>query len=123
MNDSPSGILSAALSLPQAIEKLKIFSEERYFLAKDCFKASREASTHAFNNKSLCMKDRIMACKLRVAARVLESGLKDPEAAVTALQKMPFLNCVTVTQIMCKHGFLHAILRQNYIEILIRDDV
>ena len=39
------------------------------------------------------------------------------------LQKMPFLNCVTVTQIMCKHGFLHAILRQNYIEILIRDDV
>ena len=39
------------------------------------------------------------------------------------LQKMPFLNCVTVTQIMCKHGFLHAILRQNYIKILIRDDV
>ena len=43
--------------------------------------------------------------------------------AKCARQKMPFLNCVTVTQIMCKHGFLHAILRQNYIEILIRDDV
>ena len=37
-----------------------------------------------------------------------------------ALQKMSFLNCVTVTQNMCTDGFLHAILRQN---ILARDDV
>ena len=27
-----------------------------------------------------------------------------------SLQKMSFLNCVTVTQNMCKDGFLHAIL-------------
>ena len=36
------------------------------------------------------------------------------------LQKIPFLNCVTVTQNMCIDGFLHPILRQN---ILARDDV
>ena len=36
---------------------------------------------------------------------------------------MSFLNCVTVTQNMCKDGFLHPILRQNYTEILTRDDV
>ena len=39
---------------------------------------------------------------------------------VHSLQKMPFLNCVTVTQNMCIDGFLHPILRQN---ILARDDV
>ena len=84
MNDTASGILNAALSLPQAIQQLKISSDKRFVSAQDCFKASREAATHAFNNKSLSIKDRIMACKLRVAARILESGLEDPEAATTA---------------------------------------
>jgi hypothetical protein len=84
MNDTASGILNAALSLPQAIRKLKISSDKPFISAQDCFKASREAATHAFNNKSLSIKDRIMACKLRVAARILESGLEDPEAATTA---------------------------------------
>ncbi|CAB3978500.1 Hypothetical predicted protein [Paramuricea clavata] len=84
MNDTASGILNIALSLPQAIQRLKISSDKRFVSAQDCFKASREAATHAFNNKSLSIKDRIMACKLRVAARILESGLEDPEAATTA---------------------------------------
>jgi hypothetical protein len=84
MNDTASGILNAALSLPQAIRKLKISSDKRFVPAQDCFKASREAATHAFNNKSLSIKDRIMACKLRMAARILESGLEAPEAAITA---------------------------------------
>ena len=83
VNDSKSGILDTALSLPQAIQRLNISSKERFVSAKDRFKASREAATHAFNNKSLIIKDRIMACKLRVAATILESGLEDPEAAVT----------------------------------------
>jgi hypothetical protein len=86
MNDTASGILNAALSLPQAIQKLKISSDKRFVSAQDCFKASRERATDAFNNKSLSIKDRIMACKLRVAARILESGLEDPEAAITACQ-------------------------------------
>jgi hypothetical protein len=84
MNDTASGILNAALSLPQAIQRLKISSDKRFVSAQDCFKASRERATDAFNNKSLSIKDRIMACKLRVAARILESGLEDPKAATTA---------------------------------------
>ena len=84
VNASASGVLNAVLSLPQAVEKLKISSEERFVSAKDCFKASRERATDAFNNKSLSIKDRIMACKLRVVARILESGLDDPDAATTA---------------------------------------
>ena len=84
MNDTASGILNAALSLPQAIQRLKIFSDKRFVSAQDCFKASRERATDAFNNKSLSIKDRIMACKLRVAARILESGLEEPEAAINA---------------------------------------
>ena len=84
VNDSASGVLNAVLSLSQAVERLKILSEERFVSAKDCFKASRERATDAFNNKSLSIKDRIMACKLRVAARILESGLDDPDAATAA---------------------------------------
>ena len=84
VNNTASGILNAALLLPQAIQKLKISCDERFVSAKDRFKASREQATIAFNNKSLSIKDRIMACKLRVAATILESGLEDPEAAITA---------------------------------------
>ena len=84
VNASASGVLNAALSLPRVVERLKISSEERFVSAKDCFKASRERATDAFNNKSLSIKDRIMACKLRVAARILESGLDDPDAATAA---------------------------------------
>ena len=84
MNDTASGILNAALSLPQAIQKLKISCDGRFVSAKDCFKVSRERATDAFNNKSLSIKNRIMACKLRVAARILELGLEDPEAATAA---------------------------------------
>ena len=84
VNASASDVLNAALSLPRIVERLKISSEERFVSAKDCFKASRERATDAFNNKSLSIKNRIMACKLRVAARILESGLDDPDAATAA---------------------------------------
>ena len=73
-----------SLSLPQETERLKISSEERFVSAEDCFKASRESATQAFNNKSLSIKDRIMACKLRVPTRILKSGLDDPDVASTA---------------------------------------
>ena len=84
MDDSASGVLNTVLSLPRAIERLKISSEKLFVSAEGCFKASRERATDAFNNKSLNIKDRIMACKLRVAARILESGLDEPDAATTA---------------------------------------
>ena len=81
-----SGVLNAALSLPHEIQRLKISSNKGFVSAQDCFKASRERATDAFNNESLSIKDRIMACKLRVAARILELGLEHPEAAITACQ-------------------------------------
>ena len=84
VNDSASGVFNAVSSLSQAIQSMKVSSGKLFVSAEDCFKASREAATHAFNNKSLSIKDRIMACKLRVAARILESGLDDPDAATTA---------------------------------------
>ncbi|CAB4023762.1 Hypothetical predicted protein [Paramuricea clavata] len=84
INDTASGILNAALSLPQAIQRLKISSDKRFVSAQDRFKESRKAATYAFHDKSLSIKDRIMACKLRVAASILESGLEDPEVAITA---------------------------------------
>ena len=83
-NVSASDVLSAVSSYSQAIQSLKVSSGKLFVSAEDCFKASREAATHAFNNKSLSIKDRIMACKLRVAARILESGLDDPDAATAA---------------------------------------
>ena len=84
LNDSASGILKAALTLLQTIQRLKISSKKRFVSAQNCFKASRERASDAFNNKSLSIKNRIMACKLRVAARILELGLEHLEAAVTA---------------------------------------
>jgi hypothetical protein len=84
INDTASGAINAVLFLPQVIQKLKISCGERFVSAKECFKASRERATDAFNNKSLSISDRIVACKFRVAARILESGLEDPVAATTA---------------------------------------
>ena len=89
INCTASGVLNAALSLPHEIQRLKISSDKRFVSAQDRFKASREAATHAFNNESLSIKDRIMACKLRVAATILELGLEDPKAAITACQQSP----------------------------------
>ena len=85
-NNTEPSILNAVLSLPKAVavQRLKILSDKRFISAQDCFRKSHEAATYAFNNKSLSIKDRIMACKLRVAARILELGLEDPEAATTA---------------------------------------
>ena len=76
--------MNATLLLPQATQKLKISCDRRFLPAKERFKASRERATDAFNNKSLGVKDRIMACKLHVAATILESGLEDLEAATIA---------------------------------------
>ena len=84
INCTASGVLNAALSLPQEIQRLKISSNKRFVSVQDRFKASRERATDAFNNESLTIKDRIMACKLRVAATIIELGLEDPEAAITA---------------------------------------
>ncbi|CAB4020932.1 Hypothetical predicted protein [Paramuricea clavata] len=115
MNDTD--IFNAALSLPQAIQQLKISSDKRFGSAQDCFKASREAATHAFNNKSLSIKDRIMACKLRMAARILESGLEDPEAATTAcllsLEELHGLSAIQEMFAVFLKGGLKSMLKKT----------
>ena len=109
------------MSLRQAIESLKISSEERLVSAKECFKPSRERATDAFNNKSLSIKDRIMACKLRVAARILESGLDDPDAAITAcLLSLEELHGLLAIQemfdVFCKGGLTSMLKKSKRFE-------
>ena len=121
VNDSASGVLNAVLSLPRAIERLKISSEERFVSAKDCFKASRERATDAFNNKSLSIKNRIMACKLRVAARIPEPGLDEPDAATTAcllsLKKLHDLPAIQeMFAVFCKGGLRSMVKKAERLE-------
>ena len=66
------------LVLPEAAKKLKITSQESFASAKASFKAAREKATEAFNNEALCIEDRILATKLRMISRILES-LEDPD--------------------------------------------
>ncbi len=116
MNDTASGILNTALSLPQAIQELKISTDKRFISAQDCFRKSHEAATYAFNNKSLSIKDRIMACKLRVAARILELGLEDPEAATTAcllsLEELHGLPTIQEMFVVSLKGGLKSMLKK-----------
>ena len=105
INSIASGVLNqclnAALSLPQAIQSLKISSDKRFLSAQGCFGKSHEAATYAFSNDNLSIKDRIMACKLRMAARILELGLEDPEAAIAAcLLSLEELDGLPATQEM-----------------------
>lgn len=67
----------------EAINQSSVRSHGRLASVKDCFKRSEDMARHAFF-KSTNNKERVMACKLRVAAKLLESGLEDPEAAITS---------------------------------------
>ena len=63
-----------------SLSDFEIVSQERWVRAKESFKMSREQATIAFGNKALSIEDRIVACKLRIASRILEKFLDDPEA-------------------------------------------
>ena len=58
-------------------------SHDRRANVEYCFKRSENIARKAFF-KPTVIKERVMACKLRVAAKLLESGLQDPEAATTS---------------------------------------
>jgi hypothetical protein len=70
-----------ALQLSRIFGNLKTATKERYNLAKKSFEETRRLATEAFNNVALSTEDRIMASKLRIASRILES-LDDTEAAI-----------------------------------------
>lgn len=73
-----SSVLNEALTLSQGI--LKVTSQKRFISAKSSFEKAYTKATEAFNNEALGIEDRILASKLRVTSRILES-LDDPDAA------------------------------------------
>ena len=73
--------LKSAFEVSEMIENLTIVSQDRYKLAKESFKDARRLATEAFNNMGLSVAERLLAGKLRIASRILES-LEDMEAAV-----------------------------------------
>ena len=81
-NKSESGILNDAIAFSHAIQKLNNTSSVnvRLVSAKERFKAALEEATRAFCNEGLSLPDRIMAAKLRVVSKILES-LQDTKAA------------------------------------------
>ena len=81
-NESESGILNDAIALSHAIQNLNNTSSVngRLVSAKERFKAALEEATRAFCNEALSLPDRIMAAKLRVVSKILES-LQDTKAA------------------------------------------
>ena len=116
-NASSTRILSEAVSLREAFDRISITSKEQLDSAKDCFQRSREWATHAFNNQSLTIEDRIMACKVRVTARYLESALSHPKSATTAcmfyLQELHDLPAIQEMLSVLLCGGLRSILNQE----------
>ena len=76
---------ACSLALSKEIGKLNIATGQRSASAKRSFEKSNTKATEAFNNEALSTEDRIMATKLRVISRILES-LEDPDAAANACQ-------------------------------------
>ena len=97
-----SSVFNEACSvvLSKEIRKLNIASGKRFGSAMRSFQKANEKATEAFSNEALSTEDRIMATKLRVISRILES-LEDPVAAADAcqlyLQKLHCLPAVPET--------------------------
>ena len=68
---------SELATVVQEIDFIKLASNND---AKKSFKSAREEATTAFSNTSLSLEDRILATKLRITARILES-LDEPDVA------------------------------------------
>ena len=71
-----------AVTLANAIGKLKIESKERFESAKESFKKAGEEATRAFHNTALSTNERILATEVRIASAILEN-LEDPCLAAT----------------------------------------
>ena len=82
-NDGRNSVFTEALALSEAIKRFRITSPKSFTSALSSFKAAREKATAAFSNTALSTEDRILAAKLRVTSRILES-LDNPDAAAVA---------------------------------------
>ena len=66
--------------------KLNIASGKRLADAMRSFQESNKEATRAFSNEALNIEDRIMATKLRVISRILESA-QDPDATAATCKE------------------------------------
>ena len=73
------------LALSKEIQKLNITSGTCFPSAKRSFEKSNTKATEAFSNEALKTEDRIIAEKLQVIGRILDS-LEEPRAAANACQ-------------------------------------
>ena len=110
-----ASILNEAMTLAHAMKMLKLTSDEQFKSAKDLFKTAREKATEAFWNESLNVKERIMACKLRVVARILEC-LENPDLTTTTcalfLQELHSLSAVQEVFSVYLSGGLKSMLNK-----------
>ena len=82
-NYGTNSVYTETLALSKAIKRFRIISPKRLTSALSLFKAAREEATRAFNNEALSTEERILAAKLRVISRILES-FDDRDAAAVA---------------------------------------
>ena len=62
-----------------SLSDFEIVSQESWLEAKKSFERCRDKATDAFGNTALSIEDIIMACKLRIVSRILETFLDNPE--------------------------------------------
>ena len=107
---SGGDILNDALQLSQAMQKLKIVSNQSE-TANERFKYARMQATHSFCNEALSIQDRIFAAKLRVVSQILEC-LDSPDTAVTScllfLKQLHDLSAVREMFSVCLGGGVMA---------------
>ena len=89
---------ACSLALSKEIEKLNIATGQRCASTKQLFQEANKKATEAFNNEALSTEERIMATRLRVISRILES-LEDPDAAANVCQLyLQKLHCFPAVQ-------------------------
>ncbi|XP_028407036.1 uncharacterized protein LOC114529429 [Dendronephthya gigantea] len=87
-----------AVALANAIQKLKIISNERFESANDSFNEAGKEASRAFNITTLDIEERILATKVRITSGILQN-LNDPElAASDCLQSLRELNSLPAVQ-------------------------
>ena len=86
------------MALSKEIGKLNIATGQRCASTKQLFQEANKKATEAFNNEALSTEERIMATRLRVISRILES-LEDPDAAANVCQLyLQKLHCFPAVQ-------------------------
>ena len=111
-----------AVTLANAVAKLKIESNERFDLAKESFKEAGKEARRAFHNAALSTEERILASKVRIASGILQH-LDDLElAASDCLHCLQELNDVPAIQeifsVHMKGGMKSVFKKQSRTEIV-----